>query len=90
MPKKVECKPPAWTDEDHIAYAWCINHGITIGALAVAPGWYNAGWLIEITINGKKITSPKEYGKNELWDKVFELYKFYYDQYNKQNYDMEF
>ena len=61
MPKKVECKPPAWTDEDHIAYAWCINHEITIGALAVAPGWYNAGWLIEITINGKKITSPKQY-----------------------------
>ena len=84
MPKAVKCKPPGWTEEDNIAYAWCINHGITIGALAVVPGFYNASWLIEITINGKKITSPREYGKNELWDKVFELYKFYYNKYKNE------
>ena len=82
MPAQPKCKAPAWTDADHIAYTWCLDHGITIGALAAASGWYNASWVIEITINEKKITSPKEYGKNELWDKVFELYKFYYNKHN--------
>ena len=83
MPKQPVCKPPAWTDKDHLAYAWCLNHDITIGVLATTSSWYNATWAIEVTINGKKVTSPKEYTKNEIWDKVFELYKFYYDQYNK-------
>jgi hypothetical protein len=38
--------------------------------------------VIEVTANGKKITSPKEYGPDNLYDKVFELYRFYYDKYN--------
>ena len=82
MPAQPVCKPPAWSEEDHQAYSWCLNHGITIGALAATSSWYNASWVIEITIDGKKITSPKEYDKNELWSKVFELYKFYYNKYN--------
>ena len=81
--KGVECKPPNWNDPDNLkAYTWCINHGVTIGILATAPGFYCGSWEIEITANGKKVKSPKEYNKNEIWDKVFELYRFYYNKYN--------
>jgi hypothetical protein len=38
--------------------------------------------VIEVTANGQKITSPKEYGPADLNDKIFELYRFYYDKYN--------
>ena len=33
-----------------------------------------------ITKNGKTTLSPKHYGVSELWPKIFELYKFYYDK----------
>ena len=64
------------------AYSWCINHGITIAALATVAGFQCKSWVIEVTANGKKITSPKEYGPNDLYEKIFELYRFYYDKYN--------
>ena len=79
-----ECKPPEWTDEDKIAYKWCLNHGITIGILAAAHGFKNGSWYIEVTANGKKVKSPRDYDKTEIWDKVFELYRFYYDKNMEQ------
>jgi len=82
--KGVDCKPPNWGDPMNLkAYSWCINHGVTIAALACAPGYKNRHWDVEVTVNGKTVISPKSYGPNELWDKVFELYKFYYKKYNK-------
>ena len=83
-PKYTECKPPEWTEENLKAYSWCIRHGIKIGILAAAPGFKNSAWYLEITANGKKVKSPKEYDKHELWEKVFELYRFYYDKNNEQ------
>jgi hypothetical protein len=50
---------------------------------ATTPGFGNRTWELEITANGKKVTSPKEYGPDDLYDKVFELYRFYYNKYNK-------
>ena len=79
-----ECKPPEWTDKDKLAYSWCLNHGITIGVLAAAPGFKNGSWYIEVTANGKKVKSPRDYDKTEIWDKVFELYRFYYDKNMEQ------
>ena len=35
---------------------------------------------IEVNINGRKQRSPNTYGPTELWPKVMELYKFYYDK----------
>jgi hypothetical protein len=70
--KGTECKPPGW----------CINHGVTISAFATVAGFQCKSWVIEVTANGQKITSPKEYGPNDLNDKIFELYRFYYDKYN--------
>ena len=81
MPAQPKCKAPAWTDADHIAYTWCLDHGITIGMFATTPGFGNKHWEIEITIDNKKIKSPREYGPDELYPKVFELYKYYYNKY---------
>jgi len=84
MIKTVECKPPDWSDPINLkAYSWCIDHGITMRPIACTPGYKNRDWDIEITVNDKKVTSPRSYDLNELWDKVFELYKFYYNKYNK-------
>jgi len=72
-------KPPDWSDPLNLeAYSWCINHGITIGCLACVPGNRNRDWDIEITVNGEKKMSPRSYNVDELYEKVFELYKFYY------------
>ena len=86
VPKKLpgqKCTPPAWSKEDHEVYGWCINHGITISAAAEVPGMNVAGWWIDIQINNQIKRSPRTYGIKELWPKVFELYKYYHDKYNK-------
>ena len=84
MIKTVECKPPNWSDPTNLkAYSWCIDHGITIRPIACVSGYKNRDWDVEITVNDEKVTSPRSYDFNELWDKVFELYKFYYNKYNK-------
>ena len=81
--KGTVCKPPDRSDPKNLeAYSWCINHGVTIAALATVAGFQCKSWVIEVTANGQKITSPKEYGPSDLNDKIFELYRFYYDKYN--------
>ena len=81
--KGTECKPPDWGNPKNLeAYSWCINHGVTIGALATVAGFQCKSWVLEVTANGKKTTSPKEYGPGLPYDKMFELYRFYYDKYN--------
>ena len=51
---------------------------------AAGPGLSNRHWDIEIEVNGQKIKSPKEYGPDELYSKVFELYKYYYNKYKDE------
>ena len=76
----VKLEPYKRTKEDQIAYNWCINHGIQIGMLAVAPGFDNASWKIRVVANGKETISPRDYNKWEVLPKLFELYRFYYDK----------
>ena len=78
--KYTECKPPEWTKEDLRAYSWCINHGIYISALAEGKGYFNKVWSIQVEAQGKKVLSPKTYGPDDLYSKIFELYRFYYDK----------
>ena len=85
MPKiKVKCKPPEWNDKDKLAYSWCLKHGIKITPSANSQGFYNKAWNIDVDVNGNKVQSPKAYGVNDLWPKVFELYKFYYNKYKEK------
>ena len=76
----VKLEPYDQTEEDRKAYSWCVNHGIKIGMLAVAPGFDNAAWKIRVVANGKETISPRDYNKREILPKLFELYRFYYDK----------
>ena len=76
----VKLEPYDQTEEDKKAYSWCVNHGIKIGMLAVAPGFDNASWKIRVVANGNETISPRDYNKWEVLPKLFELYRFYYDK----------
>ena len=76
----VKLEPYDQTEKDKKAYSWCVNHGIKIGMLAVAPGFDNASWKIRVVANGKETISPRDYNKWEVLPKLFELYRFYYDK----------
>jgi len=78
----VKMTPPDWTDEERVAYAWCISNEIKISANAKSSG-HNELWDIIISINQDKIVSPKSYGPKDLFPKMLELYKFYYKKYKK-------
>ena len=82
--KKVEWKPPLWNKENTDAYKWCINHGVKIYSVPCGKGFNNKTCWIEVNVNGRTKRSPNTYGPTELWPKVMELYKFYYDKNIKQ------
>jgi len=68
------------TSEETKAYQWCINNGIFISPSATGK----ASWYIEISIGGKTNKSPETYGKTDIWIKLYEFYKYYYDKYEKK------
>ena len=59
-----------------------MNKNIHIGVTPDFEHDYNL-WQIEIRINGTSHHDPKRYDDDVL-DKVYEYYKYYYDKYNKQ------
>ena len=67
------------TSEELIAYRWCINNGIYISPFATG----DATWYLDIKINKKTNRSPSPYGKDTIWIKMYEFYKYYYDKYAK-------
>jgi|TARA_R110000803_G_scaffold37040_2_gene79739 hypothetical protein len=78
--KTIDWKQPFWNKENTAAYSWCIKHGIKIYSVPCGKGFNNKTCWIEVNVNGRKQQSPKTYGPTELWPKVMELYKFYYDK----------
>ena len=55
---------------------WCIRNNITI-----APEAKNeTAWYIVIEHNGKSNRSPDTFGKTDIWTKIFEYNKYYYDK----------
>ena len=61
------------------AQRWCIRNDI-----AIAPKAKNdTAWYVVIKNKGKTNTSPGTYGKTEIWAKIFEYYKYYYDKHRK-------
>ena len=67
------------TSEELTAYRWCINNGIYISPFATGE----ATWYLDIEINNKTSRSPSTYGKDTIWIKMYEFYKYYYDKYEK-------
>ena len=78
--KQINWKHPDWNKENTEAYQWCIKHGVKIYSVPCGKGFNNKTCWIEVNVNGRKQKSPNTYGPTELWPKVMELYKFYYDK----------
>jgi hypothetical protein len=65
------------TPEELEAYHWGVNNQIAIAPFAASP----SAWWIEISIKGSPPKRSKEtYGKNLIWIKIYEFYKYYYDK----------
>jgi hypothetical protein len=67
-------------DEESLkAWRWCIRNNIKI-----YPTCANEkSWWLSIENKGKTHKDPKVYGKNEIWDKLYEYCKYYFNKYNK-------
>ena len=66
-------------EEEFKAYHWCINNGIIIfPECKLTPPW-----SIEIKIKNKVYKSPDQYHAIEVWEKMYEYYKYYYNKYAK-------
>lgn len=73
---------PEWSDKDRIAYHWCINNGVRISPRACTSDRDNYYWWIDVEVNGAKRRSPFKYNGKQLNNKIFELYRYYYDKNN--------
>ena len=78
--RKKKVKQPTYlhNEEQFKAYHWCINNGIKISPFCKEN---HATWYIDIEINGKVNRSPKYYTERELWEVIFNYYKYYYEKY---------
>jgi len=59
------------------AYRWCITNNIYIAPKALTE----ARWSIVITNKDKTNEDPNSYTKVDIWKKIYEYYKYYYDKY---------
>ena len=59
-----------------------MNKNIHVGITPDFKHEYNL-WQIDIRINGKTHVDPARYD-DDVFDKVYEYYKYYYDKHNKQ------
>jgi len=71
----------SYDKKDFEAYRWCINNGIYISPYCKENF---VSWYIDIEINGKLNRSPKFFNERELWEKIFEYYKYYYNKYEQK------
>ena len=70
---------PGHNVNDWKAYRWCVRNQI-----AISPKAYSATqWHVEIRNKDRTNISPDTYGKTEIWAKIFEYCKYYYDKHRK-------
>ena len=74
-------QPPkkSWGQDEMKIVGWCLTKDIKVG---ISPDWkHNLNhWQIEISINGRVHTDPNRYNDEEVYNKVNEYYKYYYDK----------
>ena len=74
-------QPPkkSWSEDEMKIVGWCLTRGIKVG---ISPDWKHnlQHWQIEISINGRVHTDPNRYNDQEVYNKVNEYYKYYYDK----------
>ena len=73
-------KPRSWSNNDMKIVGWCLNKNIGI---SIMPDWKSEinNWKINIEINKKTFTDPERYEDDQVLDKVYEYYKYYYNKY---------
>ena len=74
-------QPPkkTWSEEEMKIVGWCLTRNIKVG---ISPDWKHSlnHWQIEISINGRVHIDPNRYSGEEVYNKVNEYYKYYYDK----------
>jgi hypothetical protein len=74
--KKINMGTYTATEHEMKAYIWCIRNKIYIAPKAINE----VNWSIVITNNGRIHTDPNHYGKDLIWKKLYEYYKYYYEK----------
>tara|TARA_E500000305_G_scaffold104166_1_gene100256 strand:- start:341 stop:622 length:282 start_codon:yes stop_codon:yes gene_type:complete len=78
-------QPPkkTWTAEEMKIIGWCLTHA-KIG-VSISPDWKSGvnNWNIDIHIKNKVHRDPGTYKDHDVYDKLVEYYKYYYDKYNR-------
>ena len=77
--KQIKMGEPPMDNKLWEAYRWCVRNNIAISPKAYSP----TQWYIDIKNKDKTHTSPEMYGKTEIWIKIFEYCKYYYDKHRK-------
>lgn len=62
------------------AMHWCINNNIRISPKAIST----VSWSVIIDLNKKLNEDPVAYPKVEIWKKIYQYYKYYYEKYGKK------
>ena len=74
-------QPPkkSWSQDEMKIVGWCLTRGIKVG---ISPDWKDPThkWQIEISISGRVHIDPNRYSNEEVYNKVNEYYKYYYDK----------
>lgn len=84
-PNKNQMGNYVFTDYEFLCYKWCVENNIKISPKAVTANKENSKWDIIIEINTKTKQSPVSYGPIDIWKKIAELYKFYYEKFTNQD-----
>ena len=71
-----------WMPEEMKAVGWCLSNNIFISCI---PNWKEKGinWFIDIKINKNVHRDPTMYEDEEVFNKIYEYYKYYYDKHKK-------
>jgi hypothetical protein len=77
---KKQMKSYLRTTEEDKAYLWGVRNGLKISPFAHSA----TEWWIDVEFKDRKKRSPIKYGSKEIWPKIFELYKFYYDKHHRE------
>ena len=72
-----------WDWNEMKIIGWCLNNNIKVG---MSPDWKHkfSHWQIDINVNNKNHTDPNRYNDEQVLEKMYEYYKYYYDKHNKQ------
>ena len=77
-------KPPKklWSNDEMKVIGWGLQNKIGVG---ITPDWKHDmnKWQIEISINNNMHIDPNKYDDDNVLDKLYEYYKYYYDKHNK-------